>query len=201
MWFAHSYAFENYGTSYYDGGVLQYSVNGGATWFNVNSIIQPSDILNGYNGTISNLFGNPLGGQQGFVADSHGYISSRFGLDVFSGTNVRFRWVMGLDYIGYDLGWILDDVMIYNCAAPPGNDNFANATTISGALPYNATFSDAAASLELVEQGASCDGSVHIKDSVWFKYTAASTQAVTFALTGAAAPKTSPSGRDQPLAR
>src|SRR5205085_10525662 len=121
LWFAHSFGFENDSDGTYDGGVLQYTNNGGVTWLNVNSLIPANQIVNGYTGTVDSRYGNPLHGQQAFVADSHGYISSRFALDVFQGSNVRFRWMIGLDNAFSDTGWAVDDVIIYNCSAPPAN--------------------------------------------------------------------------------
>src|SRR5215217_6095193 len=60
----------------YDGGVLEYSTNGGSSWQDAGSLVTN----NGYNGTISSRFGNPLGGRSAFVRESNGYISSRVNL-------------------------------------------------------------------------------------------------------------------------
>ena len=48
--------------------------------------------FNGYNGTIDNGFGNPLGGRSAFVGSSHGYISTRLDLASLAGQTVTFRW-------------------------------------------------------------------------------------------------------------
>ncbi len=76
LYFSHAYGFEDgfdvFGDpQYYDGGVVEYSVNNGANWASAAGLF----VDNGYDGTISSSFGNPLGGQQAFVADSHGYMS------------------------------------------------------------------------------------------------------------------------------
>jgi Zn-dependent metalloprotease len=118
--FAHAYGFENGSSSYFDGGVLEYSTNGGVNWSDAGALIQ----ANGYGGTISALGTNPLGGRSAFVADSHGYISSRVNLSSLAGQSVRFRWRMGLDDTIFDMGWWVDDVQIYTC---------------SGAAPTNST--------------------------------------------------------------
>ena len=107
--FAHAYGFED---PNYDGGVVEYSTNAGSTWTDAGSLFD----VNGYTGTIASGFANPLVGRSAFVADSHGYISSRLNLSSLSGQSVRFRWRMGLDSGGYDWGWWLDDVRIYTCA-------------------------------------------------------------------------------------
>jgi Zn-dependent metalloprotease len=109
--FAHAYGFEG---ATYDGGVLEYSTNSGGLWNDAGPLID----FNGYDGTISSGYSNPLGGRQGFVADSHGYISSRVDLSSLAGQSVRFRWRMGLDTSGYDWGWWLDDVNFFSCASP-----------------------------------------------------------------------------------
>lgn len=109
--FAHAYGFEDSSGTFYDGGVLEFSSNGGS-WTDAGSLIE----VNGYNGTIYASFDNPLAGRQGFTGDSHGYISSRLNLGSLEGDSVRFRWRMGLDSVVYDWGWWLDDVAIYWCA-------------------------------------------------------------------------------------
>lgn len=108
LWFAHAYGFEN---PNFDGGVLEYSVNNGTTWNDAGSLFD----FNGYPGTINSGSGNPLGGRQGFVGTSHGYISSRLNLSTLAGQSVRFRWRMGTDVSLLYLGWWLDDVRIYTC--------------------------------------------------------------------------------------
>jgi hypothetical protein len=114
--FDHAYGFEdsNTGTNN-DGGVLEYSTNNGSTWQDAGSLI----IDNGYNGTISNSFGNPIGGREGFVGESNGYISSRVDLSSLADQSVRFRFRIGEDSEGYDYGWFIDDVSVYTCGDPP----------------------------------------------------------------------------------
>ncbi len=88
---------------------------------------------------------------------------------------------MGLDISGYDWGWWLDDVMLYNCGTPPANDNFATPTTIS--VPDGLTQSNGAASLEPVEQKGTCEGAANIKNTLWYRYPATVNQKVTFSVT------------------
>lgn len=109
--FNHAYAFEDYGTTTYDGGVVEYSATGGSSWQDARLLF--SD--NGYNGTIATGYSNPLSGRQAFVSESNGYISSRANLSSLAGQSVRFRWRIGSDYNGDALGWFLDDVRIYTC--------------------------------------------------------------------------------------
>jgi bacillolysin len=130
--FAHAYGFED---PSYDGGVVEYSVNGGASWLDAGLLF---DNL-GYTGTITSGFGNPLAGRPGFTGDSHGYVSSRLNLSSLAGQTVRFRWRMGLDNIGVDRGWWLDDIRIYSCAStgPPGVPQLPNPGDGATGVPTN----------------------------------------------------------------
>ncbi len=114
--FRHTFGFEHDGTDeYYDGGVVEYSANGGGSWQDAGPYLAE----NGYNGSISPYWGNPLAGRQAFVGNSHGYISTRLDLSPLAGQSVRFRFRYGDDGFLAVLGWMVDDVRIYTCPAPP----------------------------------------------------------------------------------
>jgi Zn-dependent metalloprotease len=116
--FAHAYDFEYdaFYSEWYDGGVLEYSINGG-TWRDAGTLMQ----VNGYDQTLAPkaYYGNPLGGRRAFAGTSHGYISTRVNLASLANKQVRFRWRMGLDYAGAFWGWWLDDIRIYSCEVSP----------------------------------------------------------------------------------
>jgi Zn-dependent metalloprotease len=136
MHFNHAHGFEDgiplnsdYGT-YYDGGIVEYSINSGATWNYVSSLF----LNNGYNGTISNAYDNPLGGRQAFVGESNGYYSSRLNLTSLAGQNIRFRFRIGTDSSVDDYGWFIDDFRIYTCfaaTAPPTAPSGLTASAVS----------------------------------------------------------------------
>jgi Zn-dependent metalloprotease len=116
--FDHAFGFEDdpgNGTRW-DGGVIEYSTDDGATWTDAGSLI---DGGLAYNGTITTSDTNPLGGRQAFTSESNGYGASRLDLSSLSGQNVRFRFRLGADSAFIDYGWFIDDVRIYACAAPP----------------------------------------------------------------------------------
>ncbi|HEX7708902.1 MAG TPA: M4 family metallopeptidase, partial [Thermoanaerobaculia bacterium] len=113
--FDHSYEFEN-GLSAWDGGVLEYSSNGGTTWLDAGGLIDAGQT---YNGTISNLWGNPLGGRSAFVRASHGYTGTRLNLAPLAGQSVMFRFRIGTDLTAGSLGWDVDNITIYDCEATP----------------------------------------------------------------------------------
>jgi hypothetical protein len=114
--FNHSYDFEWYlDGARYDGGILEYSVNGGA-WTDANSLIVDG---RDYNGTITAWNGsNPYESAAAFVGPSHGYVSSRYDLSAFNGSMINFRWVVATDDSTGYYGWDVDDVMVYQCVPP-----------------------------------------------------------------------------------
>lgn len=95
----------------YDGGVVEYSTDRGATWQDAGPLFDG----NGYDGSLSS--GNPLGGRSAFLHDSHGYIASRLDLNRLANQQVRFRWRVATDSSVYSAGWWLDDVQIYTCTS------------------------------------------------------------------------------------
>ena len=106
--FAHAFGFQ---TPDRDGGVVEYTVNG-TTWLDAGPLFDTT----GYRGTIAIGSPNPLAGRSAFIGTSHGYISSRLNLSSLAGQSVRFRWRLGVDTSGFDLGWLLDDIRIYQCS-------------------------------------------------------------------------------------
>ncbi len=117
MHFHHAFGFEfdSDHSTYYDGGVVEYSTDGGTRWQDA----KPLFTHNGYN---RKLVGeNPLGLRSAFGADSQGYISSRMDLSSLAGQAVRFRFRLAIDDFGEDYGWFIDDVHLYTCDEPEAN--------------------------------------------------------------------------------
>ena len=113
--FNHAYGFEDDAFGGYDGGMLEYSTNGGASYSDIGSRLTDG----GYNGTLSTASNNPLEGRSAFVRESNGYISSRASLSSLGGQSVRFRFRIGTDSSVDDYGWFVDDIRIYTCASSP----------------------------------------------------------------------------------
>jgi Zn-dependent metalloprotease len=147
--FNHSYGFEDGGGLFYDGGLVEYSLNGGATWTSLNPLIMGGA---SYGGVIFTGAGNPLAGQSAFVGDSFGFTASQYNLASLAGrTQVRFRFRIGTDQIIDDYGWFIDDFRVYTCAAvatfsindasvTEGNSGVTNATfTVTLSAPYAST--------------------------------------------------------------
>ncbi len=116
LYFDHAFEFENFEhLDFYDGGVLEYSTNGGGSWLDAGSMI---DAGHTYSGSIDTGFGNPLAGRSGFVAASHGYTGTRLNLASLVGQNVKFRFRIGTDSSIGSLGWTVDNFAIYSCTTP-----------------------------------------------------------------------------------
>ena len=147
MQFNHSYGFEDDLFDDYDGGVVEYSTNGGATWIDAGTLITSGRT---YSGVIGSDFGNPLAGRNAFVRESFGYTASQLTLNSLSGQNVRFRFRMGTDSGVDDYGWFIDDVRVYTCT-PARTLRISDVTKAEGnsgttAFDFTVTLSAAAAS-------------------------------------------------------
>ena len=170
--FDHAYGFEDDDQAAYDGGVLEYSTDGGSSWLDAGSLITD----NGYNGTIGAGGGNPLGGREGFVRESNGYISSRVDLSPLAGQSVRFRFRIGEDSTGYDYGWFVDDVRVYTCDIPdaippkapvidsPANNSFDT----DGTITFSGT-AEANSKIEVFEGDASRSKTTAGLSGAWSK--------------------------------
>jgi Zn-dependent metalloprotease len=126
--FNHAFDFE----PAYDGGVVEYSADEGATWHDVTT-------FDGFGSAPSQYLqyrtGNPLQGRLAFTGTSYGYTVSQAYLDSFEGQRLRFRFRIGTDSSGGDLGWFIDDVEIYNCQDLPGI-SVSNTSVTEGDVGY-----------------------------------------------------------------
>lgn len=109
--FEHSYDFESEGSVMYDGGIIEYSIDNGKTWYDAGHMI----INNGYDGVIYTGAGNPLSGRYAYTGTSFGFTSSRLNISSISGNNVQFRFRIGNDEAYADDGWYIDNIRIYTC--------------------------------------------------------------------------------------
>jgi Zn-dependent metalloprotease len=109
--FVHKFTFE----PTYDGGIVQYSTNGGVSWSQVTSVPFYEEGIN----YVTNLdAGNPLGVIPAFTGlAGNGVGSTRYTLASLDGQSVRFRFALGTDLGTGGVGWRIDDVQIYTCDA------------------------------------------------------------------------------------
>ena len=109
-------SFKNYYNTeaIYDGMVLEYSTNGGASWFDI-VLGGGSFVSGGYNSTLSDPSDttNPLAGRQAWSGSSGGYVDTVANLPAsLNGQNVQFRWVLGSDESVTVEGVRIDDVKV-----------------------------------------------------------------------------------------
>ncbi|MGH8507259.1 MAG: M4 family metallopeptidase [Gammaproteobacteria bacterium] len=116
MQFSHVWEFEEFFSTFFDGAVVEFSTNGGASWNDAGSLIIAGAP---YNGTLSSCCGNPLGGRAAFVGESFGYTATQLNLTSLAGQNARFRFRFGADSIVASVGSDVDDVRIYRCVSAP----------------------------------------------------------------------------------
>jgi len=109
----------NYQTeSGFDGMVLEYTVNAGATW---NDILSGGGTFSsgGYNGSLSTCCSNPLPGRAAWTGNSGGYIDTVVNLNAaLDGQTVQFRWRMGSDSSVSGTGVWIDDFHVLGIFSP-----------------------------------------------------------------------------------
>jgi bacillolysin len=110
MQFEHFWDFEPGG---FDGGVVEYSLNGGTSWTDALSLYSAGS---DYSGTVDSGYGNPIGGQTAYVDSSRGYTGTQLDLATLAGqSDVKFRFRIGTDDLFEAWGWDVDDVRVYTC--------------------------------------------------------------------------------------
>jgi hypothetical protein len=108
--FSHAYDLEASGGLLFDGGVIEISMNGGATWNDVTAFgVNP-----GYTGALFVGSGNPIGGRQAYSGTSAGFparvpVSLDFGT-MFAGQTIQVRFRIGTDASASQTGWLIDDI-------------------------------------------------------------------------------------------
>ena len=145
-----------YKTEYdYDGGVIEISTDGGATWNDLGAYIT----ANGYTGRLSSDYENPLGGRMAWTGNLITWTEVTVDLSNFAGKSVNIRWRMGCDSsLGAD-GWYIDDVRI---ASPLP---LAPAPTVLSLTPYHGS-DDQPTALTITGTGFSGTPSLRLGD-IW----------------------------------
>ncbi len=126
--FWHTFDFETNaaGTTFYDGGTLEYTTNGGSTW----TVVPDANFTAGvFNATISSGFSSPIGGLRAWGGGTIGAMTQvTVNLAFLAGNNVMLRWREGDDSSAADVGWFVDDVTIINAG-------IASSCTPAGSCP------------------------------------------------------------------
>lgn len=125
--FEHRFRFEASTQGYWDGGLLDFSIDGGATWQDVSDLADP-----GYIGEIRTGAANPLAERMAWVDRNPSWpdvdrVTLEFGT-ALSGQTVHFRFRQGLDYgLYYTVGWEIDEIVVEGAATPPFSTLSSNA--------------------------------------------------------------------------
>lgn len=97
--------------AYYDGGVVEYSTNGGVSWVDAGNLPSQGQ---GYNLTL--LAGSALGGRQAFSGFSPTMVTTVYDLSPLAGQTVWFRFRSATDGSQNGSGWYVDDVVHFRCS-------------------------------------------------------------------------------------
>jgi len=114
--FDHSFGFEFDGGGNYDGGVVEYSVNGGPF-----TDMGVAGSLPNYNGTVLLYSGtqNPLANRPAFVQGSGGTIHTSFTKAVAPGSTVQIRFRAASDSSVGAAGWTVDNIAFTGVVETP----------------------------------------------------------------------------------
>jgi hypothetical protein len=107
----------------FDGGVLEYSTNNGATWHDIlagNGGTVPANasrfLSGGYIDTISTGYGSTIAGRQAWSGANGAFQLTRVDLSQMAATTLKLRWRLACDSSdiaeGEGPGWWVDDVRI-----------------------------------------------------------------------------------------
>jgi hypothetical protein len=102
---------------FWDGGRLEYSTDGGASWHDILSgdgaTVPAADdrfVRGGYTGFVSVGTGHPFGGSPAWTGFDDRWWETVVALRDFVGLSVGFRWRLGCDRSDARVGWWLDEV-------------------------------------------------------------------------------------------
>jgi hypothetical protein len=117
--FDHAFDLEASGSDFFDGGVVELSNDGGATWTDVSALgVNP-----GYTGVIFVGAENPLSGQPAFSGTSPNFpalstVTLDFGTQ-FAGQSVMIRFRIGTDEAVAQTGWVIDNIDVSGITNTP----------------------------------------------------------------------------------
>jgi large repetitive protein len=133
---SHAYNLEGAGAQLFDGGVIEVSTDGGATFNDVANLgVNP-----GYTGRLVATGANPIAGRLAFSGASPGYPARRplvldFGTQ-FAGQNVLLRFRIGTDLNAAAVGWFIDDIDVQGITNTPFSTLVSEPSTCAGRTPH-----------------------------------------------------------------
>ena len=120
-----------------DGGILEISTDGGATWTYLPTAQMMTDP---YDGPISASFGNPLVGLDAWCGDPQAWLRSVVDLDAYAGETVQFRFRLGTDGSVSHPGWDIDDIWVQSCVPEASGGIFADGFESGDTSAWSGTF-------------------------------------------------------------
>ena len=182
---SHRYRFEHDGTTAWDGGVIELSVDGGE-WTDISTWVDP-----GYDAVLTTSADNPLGDRWAFTASSDAWpeleeLRLELG-EALAGRSLRFSLRVGTDQAVADEGWELDALSVEGLVNTPFPAIEADATDCNPA-PVADAGED-----QVVEEGdvVTLDGSASFDpagEALTWEWTVVSGEGVTLSGTDSAAP-------------
>jgi hypothetical protein len=105
----------------WDGGALEYSTDGGTTWFDIldgngGTVSANTNrfIMNGYDSPLNASTSNaPLNGRPAWHGDNGTWEQVQVDLNDFSGLSIELRWRMSADASVSGEGWYVDDISVF----------------------------------------------------------------------------------------
>jgi extracellular elastinolytic metalloproteinase len=112
----------------WDGGVVEISTNGGATWADLGSKM----ISGKYNGSLGTGSNNPIGGRAAFTGLITSFMKTDINLSSYAGqsVNIRFRFASDDNTAPGGGGWFVDDIVLYSEPAVYIKSNLFNASSV-----------------------------------------------------------------------
>jgi hypothetical protein len=132
--FAHRHSFEVDATTAWDGGVIEYTADGGTTWKDVSTV---TGVVPGYTRTLAP--GNSLGARMAYAGKNAAYpatnnVTLDFGTNL-AGMTVKLRFRIGTDSAAGDEGWDIDDVAFEGITNTPFPSQVEDRTAGCGVTP------------------------------------------------------------------
>jgi hypothetical protein len=119
--FSHRFVFEAAGAVGFDGGVVEFSTNNGASWADISTVAEP-----GYNTILAGTpetAGNPLAGRRAYGRTNQAFpnpetVMLRLGT-ALAGQTFRIRFRIGTDNMNGARGWEIDNVAFTGIVGMP----------------------------------------------------------------------------------
>jgi MYXO-CTERM domain-containing protein len=140
---SHKFWFEFSGTTYYDGGVIEVTTDGGTTWQDIATLAAASP----YNAILTTTSDNPLGGRAAFSKTNTAYpAADTVTLDLgtkLAGQTFQLRFRVATDGGTGAPGWEIDDVAFTGITGTPFPTLVADSGTCDGGEGSGSAMPDA----------------------------------------------------------